>query len=403
MRKIPITILLITTLLLVIQIATAVERLTVNDFKEPSPSIKISGKYSISRYAEPGERVEIKYVIEPRDEDCAKKLDNRYYEFISDLENVEIKVRVFYKNDGIVQHPIPDKDEIGDNYLKIELDETEYGVEKIVVNVTGIVPEIDTRYKEIKAIYFDISDADENVLPEVELKVYNISKFNKDVNTFKGELKSVESDISYLKSRGYDVTNLSVEFEDLKKSLDMAEEYLKSEDYKNCNEKLSYIESNLDNLLKSIVKLKANAFYVDVSNDLNNISSKLKRVEELLMSIANYINKSTYSRFKNEYKDLKDYYDDVKYNVMSAKSYIDLGNYDRAVEILKEQKPKIRDLISKCDELYTKLTSVKRSGFDILTLITRQILLVLIPIIVASALAIVLLKRRRKGKWDELG
>jgi len=161
----------------------AVEHLTAEDFKEPSPSVKINGKFSLDLYASIGSKISITYTIEPKNEMSTKKLDNRYYKFISDLKDVKIRVIVYYKNDGQIYHPLPD-DEVGDNFLKIDTPETKYGIEKIDVNINGYVPNICERYKEVKALYIDVSDADENVLKPVIVKVYNTTAFNRDIESY---------------------------------------------------------------------------------------------------------------------------------------------------------------------------------------------------------------------------
>ncbi len=375
----------------------AVEHLTAEDFKEPSPSVKINGKFSSNySYASIGSKISVTYTIEPRNEMSTKKLDNRYYRFISDLKNVKIRVTVYYKNDGQIYHPLPN-DEVGDNFLKIETPETEYGIEKIDVNINGYVPNICERYKEVKALYIDVSDADENVLKPVIIRVYNTTAFNRDIKSYELKLSSLNSDISFLKARGYNVSNLLDSINSLKNDLEIAKDYLSRErDYKKSDQKLSGIESRINDLIKTMTKMKANAYYVWISSELDNVSSILHEID---VQLAKITNKSEYNKLNSEYEYLKTIYNSVKHNVTIAKGYIELENYEKAISILKDQEKYLNDLKVKSNNLLNYLTTKNKSEFSIST----DVFKIILPILIAIVVVILVLKRRRRGKWDELG
>ncbi len=373
----------------------AVEHLTAEDFKEPSPSVKINGKFSLDLYASIGSKISITYTIEPKNEMSTKKLDNRYYKFISDLKDVKIRVIVYYKNDGQIYHPLPD-DEVGDNFLKIDTPETKYGIEKIDVNISGYIPNICERYKEVKALYIDVSDADENVLKPVIVKVYNTTAFNRDIKSYELKLSSLNSDISFLKARGYNVSNLLDSINSLKNDLEIAKDYLSSRDYKKSDQKLSGIESRIDDLIKTMAKMKANAYYVWISSELDNVSSILHEID---VQLAKITNKSEYNKLNSEYEYLKTIYNSVKHNVTIAKGYIELENYEKAISILKDQEKYLNDLKVKSNNLLNYLSTKNKSEFSIST----DVFKIILPILIAIVVVILVLKRRRRGKWDELG
>ena len=395
MKKILLILALMT--LLSIQVAYAVEHLTKNDFKEPSPSVKIANKYVSKFYAKPKDKVEIQYIIEPKDEDCAKKLDNRYYKFLSDLENPEIRVVVYYRNDGIVHHPIPDMDELGDNYLKIKLVDTKYGVEKIRVNVTGYAPEITERFREIKALYFDISDADADVLANVTIKVFNLTRFKEDMNHIESELNKLEQSILTLKA---DYDTYLLKLRDLKNYLSIAYEYLNLEEYEKCNEKLLTIEENLEVIKNYVNRFKANTMYTEFSSKLDNISVKFDEIDLYLSKIRDVVNYSIYMMLMREYKDLKSIYNALRNDLTITKAYINIEDYNSAIKILENDKMKLNNLEIRCNKLYDQImiyTKESKKSFKL-----NWLTVVVIALIIIAAIAVIRFKRRR-GKWDELG
>ncbi len=245
-------------------------------------------------------------------------------------------------------------------------------------------------------MYIDVSDADENVLKPVIVKVYNTTAFNRDIESYELKLNSLNSDISFLKARGYNVSNLLDSVNSLKNDLEIAKDYLSSRDYKKSDQKLSGIESRIDDLIKTMTKMKANAYYVWISSELDNVSSILHEID---VQLAKITNKSEYNKLNSEYEYLKTIYNSVKHNVTSAKGYIELENYEKAISILKDQEKYLNDLKVKSNNLLNYLSTKNKSEFSIST----DVFKIILPILIAIVVVILVLKRRRRGKWDELG
>jgi len=145
-----------------------------------------------------------------------------------------------------------------------------------------------------------------------------------------------------------------------------------------------------------MAKMKANAYYIWISSELDNVSSILHEID---VQLAKITNKSEYNKLNSEYEYLKTIYNSVKHNVTIAKGYIELENYEKAISILKDQEKYLNDLKVKSNNLLNYLTTKNKSEFSIST----DVFKIILPILIAIVVVILVLKRRRRGKLDELG
>lgn len=391
-------------LLSVMPVAMAVEHLTANDFKEPKPVVNPYKSY----YREK-EKIEIEYLIEPSDETAMKKLDERYYTFKSELESSEIKCSVTLAAGGTSIHPGPD-DVVEAGLLEIKIEDTVEGIYQMKVTVTGTIPEIDGRYKEIKGLYIEITDADENALPPVILKVYNLDKFNSDLEKVKSEVEDLKSSVASLEQEGYDVTDALNKIDKIEANISVAEEYLKTGDYKDCDEKLTAIETGIQNVKDSLDKMKVEVLYSTLRETLDEVSSTLEDVDIYLAQVATKVSLETYTTFKSEYRDLQKEYEDLSEKINNIKlNYIDKGKYEYGYQKLQEYRNEINNLSSKADQLFSDVKSAlfgtgEQQGWNFGEFLKQHvglILAIMLGVIVVLAIVLVLTKRRG-GKWDEL-
>lgn len=390
-------------LLLSTPVAIAVEHLTANDFKEPKPDI-----YPYKSYYRENEKVEIEYLIEPSDGAAMKKLDERCYTFKSELDNSEIKCSVTLAAGGTSFHPGPD-DVVEAGLLEIKIGDTVEGIYQMKVTVSGTVPEIEGRYHEVKALYIEITDADENTLQPVILRVYNLDKFNSDLEKVKSEIEDLKSSVANLEEEGYDVTDALTKIDKIEKNISIAEEYLKTGDYKNCNEKLTVVETQIEDVKDNLDKMKVEVLYSTLKEKLDDVSSTLEDIDIYLAQVATKVSIETYTTFKSEYRDINEKYKDLSEKVNNIKSnYIDKGKYGYGYQKLQEYRDEVNNLSSRADKLFSDvksaLSGTGEQGWDFGKFLKEYANLIvagMLGVIVVLAIVLILTKRRG-GKWDEL-
>ncbi|MCD6493679.1 MAG: hypothetical protein J7K36_07790, partial [Archaeoglobaceae archaeon] len=164
-------------LLLLITPCHAATHLTANDFADPHPVIHPKKDY----YNE-GDEISLNYTIAPKIEDYAVKLDGRYYDLHTSLVNPKFEVVVAYKKGGVLYL----------NEKHIEVDEWENGLHHIKVKLKGEIPAIESRLDEIPILWINVSDASNDALPSVKVKVINPKLFLESINSLKSKLKDLE-------------------------------------------------------------------------------------------------------------------------------------------------------------------------------------------------------------------
>jgi archaellum component FlaC len=325
------------------------------------------------------------------------------------LESSEIKCSVTLAAGGTSIHPGPD-DVVEAGLLEIKIEDTVEGIYQMKVTVTGTIPEIDGRYKEIKGLYIEITDADENALPPVILKVYNLDKFNSDLEKVKSEVEDLKSSVASLEQEGYDVTDALNKIDKIEANISVAEEYLKTGDYKDCDEKLTAIETGIQNVKDSLDKMKVEVLYSTLRETLDEVSSTLEDVDIYLAQVATKVSLETYTTFKSEYRDLQKEYEDLSEKINNIKlNYIDKGKYEYGYQKLQEYRNEINNLSSKADQLFSDVKSAlfgtgEQQGWNFGEFLKQHvglILAIMLGVIVVLAIVLVLTKRRG-GKWDEL-
>ena len=381
----------------------AVEHLTSENFKETVSKVKPKKDYYIG-----GESIEVDYTIEPASSEDQKKLDERYYTIHSELKDAEVEAKVTLVVGATINHPTPD-DETGPGYLQMKIGDTVEGIYQIKVKVKGVVPSIDERYREIKALYFEITDADEDVLQPIALKVYNLDKFNEDINKLKEKISELSARIVELKNEGYDVSNILSKFNKLKANLTIAEEYFSSKDYGRCDSKLDDVENQIEFVNESINELKANIVYDSVKKIMDNTLNKLEDIDVYLSQIINKVSAETYANLKVEYRDLKEEYNDLSTKIDDIKeNYLDKGKYLVAHAKFKEIEKDVTKLNNRTTMLFEDVKKIlekkeEKKEFDIVALLKSNWVYFLGAVVaLLVTIAVIYGFRRRGRKWDEL-
>jgi len=113
-----------------------------------------------------GDSITLLYTIEPASDEAAKKIDGRTYTFGTAIDDPIINAVVYYKNGGGVGYE--SGVDSGKNRLEVKVGEWEDGLEKIVVEVTGVVPSI-PGVGGYTVLWADVEGAEPGALPGVSI------------------------------------------------------------------------------------------------------------------------------------------------------------------------------------------------------------------------------------------
>ena len=137
MKRWIIKVLLILFVTICVKPSFGAETVTKDNFAEPI--IKINDKTYIPNETvvafNLGDKIKIYYKIEPKTDDDAKKIDDRYYYIHTSLENADISVDLRYKNGAATL-------DIEDFSLQVPDADSLDGVASIEIELTGYVPPI---------------------------------------------------------------------------------------------------------------------------------------------------------------------------------------------------------------------------------------------------------------------
>jgi len=400
-------------LILLIALATlpalAAEKLTKEYFADPHPELNPSRDYY-----KPGERLELTYTIKPSTEGRATALDDRYYDIYTTLKNSEIVADVTLTTGAGGTHPRPgDTYEIvdGKRLLSIKIDDTgDIGIYEIKIEVDGVIPDIDERYKEESIFWVNVSDAEDDVLPPVIVKIYNLNKFSDDINSLQSNLSTLSSKIDELKEMGADVSELEDLHDSASNSLSVAEEYYQDGDYANADKKLKGVEEYIEQISNGLVKVRAEYYYDEAENTLDEVAGIVDQIdiyiEDILISTKASRDISSY---RTELRLIKKELDREFDKLSRAEDYLTEEKYTEAEEKAKEVLNEANDLKERAQILLDDVKAVlststpESTQTPVVATAMDPLLIVGISVVVAlvSVVATMAFMRRRK-KWDEL-
>ena len=398
MRKL----LLILAVLVLIQPVIALEHLTSDNFDQPDTSVNPEKAYYL-----PGDEISVSYKITPKTSDDRELIggeqDNpRTYTFRTPLLNPSWTISINYYMGSTTQDYTGNEVRVDVKYFY--LDEQRKGVRSIEVNLSGKLPDVDTRLENVAVINVTVEEADSDVLPPLVVKVVNKQKFSEDIQKVKSDTDSLKSDLDEAK-----VPYNQSDFDEIYSLLDDAQELVNTGKYIEADGKIELAEEKLEDLTSKAEKLKAETERDLVDNLLGEVYLNMSVTEVALSKVSNSKN---YTAFVETYAELKSRYDNLKEEFDSAKQLINDEKYSEAYNKLSDLKPEVEKLLEDVNELKSKIEkeSGKESGGFSLPFISITLPslpfppLYLAAAVVAAAgvvVAAVIVKRRR-GRWDEL-
>jgi len=305
-------------LFFLIPTAMAAEHLNASDFGPPNP--QGVGK----EYYKPGERLEFLYYVVPAEDDKKAKLDDRYYYLYSSLDEVTLRATVFLASGASIQHQYingrcqnpKDLCEVLDGTVKMSfrIGRTEgekEGVDEIEVEVKGVVPRVEKRLATVKALWFEVSDAEPDVLPPVSIRVLNLNQFTEDLNDVGERYRTLNDDADSLEEKGAVTVDAKDYLERARDNLTLAENYYKDGKYVDSDKKLSAAEELLEKAMFELSKAEANFIYEKAGSELEKFSVVLVQFDFTIQEAKKEgIPTSSYEfqliTFKSKYTTLMD-------------------------------------------------------------------------------------------------
>ncbi len=416
------------TLLFIVPPALAAEHLNASDFGSPNP--QGVGK----EYYKPGERLEFLYYVVPADEDKKVKLDDRYYYVYSSLDGVSLRATVFLATGASIQHQYlngrcqnpEDSCEILDGTVKMSFHigdtGSQGGVDEIEVEVKGTVPSVEKRLETVKALWFEVSDADANVLPSVEIRVLNLDRFTQDLHDVKKRYQSLSDNATHLEEEGAVTVDAQHYLDKARDNITLAENYYRDGNYIRSDKKLSNAENLLDKAAFELSKAKANFIYEKASNELEKLSVAIVQFDYTIREAKDA--GLPVSSYEFQLITLKSKYTNLAEKNDKTADYLEKNEFDdvikRSNNIINESAELTMQTNSLITELKKKIDETKETPTPTPTptstptppsqpfFFEQRDRLVLIGAVVAiiigggGAAAIAISKYRQKKAFDEL-
>ena len=348
MKKI---LLIILAFLLIVIPVLGAETVTKNNYAEPI--IKVNNKTYVPNETVlilgKNEFVWINYVIEPKTDEDAKKIDNRDYSISTELHDAKLEYRIVFGNGASISKSgftidVPDADDLD-------------GVTKIEINLTGYTPSIEERLKEISALRIRVQDGG-YILPDVKIYVIDLNKFSSDLNNAKGKLNELNDFLANYTGK-VDVSTLKNYLDKAKENVTLAEENFKDENYVNADKRLKNAEFWFEKAENEKIGVEARYLYSEADKDIKDLGKLLNKIEVYLEEIEEkeLVNTSTLIDYKTNYSSLKDRFNDLTSDLAVAKGYLDTGSYESAKSKLEQILNDIKEIKSEADKLLGELSS----------------------------------------------
>ncbi len=406
----------------------AIEKLNTSDFKEPDVTLKINGedykpilsggKFVVDKVCEKGDQIVASYTVEPVDSSAAKIVGGRTYTIRTELalpsSEPAIRGSVYYlPSGGGISFSSP----VGQSFIDVKVvqyDEASnaYALDQIKVNVTGTTPPPSSRLQEVKVVWFDVQDADENCLPPVVLFVVDYAKFQSDMNSVKERYSNLSAVLDKYIGK-VDTSTLSSYLDSASKNESLAETYYSDKDYVKADERLKFASEWLEKADTEAKKVKAEYACDQADKKLREIGGILDKIDLYLAQIESnkLVNTTTLLNYKASFKSMQDESSSLTEELTTANAYLTNGKYSEAeikannilnnAEELKNSANGLLDQLKKVisPEATPKTTS---QPFKMPNIDFRLTGLVIGGVIALAAVTIGIRRYMRRRKWDEL-
>ncbi|MDK2876067.1 MAG: hypothetical protein PWQ22_477 [Archaeoglobaceae archaeon] len=373
--------------------AMALETLDASNF---SFEIKISPEKD---YYFVGDEIQISYTIYPKSSSDKLKIGGeqgnpRTYSFKTPLLDPSGYWEVKYPGVSAVKQDFKGSSlSIEVKYYSIEEKGWE-GVDYILVNLTGKVPDTDLRIKELEVLNATAEEVKSGALKSVKIKVVNKTAFLADLNSLKNKLSETRSNLDR-EGIKYD----DKEFQNAEDLLSSAEKDLNAGNYGSADEKLKSAEEKISNLTSLADKIRAEEIYGKLSEIMDNITGKLEELQILIQALKGTEN---FTNLSSNYASLKSSADSLKSKLQSIGNYLEQGNFARAYEEAKKIENSVYKLKEDVEKLYSEVSATQNSGgFDFISAL-KSYLIYIVAVFLVLLLVFAITRFRKRRKWDEL-
>lgn len=379
--------------LALISSAMALETLDASRF---SVEIKISPEKD---YYLTGDEIQISYAIYPKSSSDKLKIGGdpgnpRTYLFKTPLLNPRGNWELKYSGVSAL------KQDFGESYISIEVkyysiaEEGREGVDYILVNLTGKVPEFSLRIKELDALLVTVEEAKSDALKPVRIKVVNKTAFLAEINSLKNKLSETRKNLDR-EGIKYD----EKEFQNAENVLNSAEKELYAGNYGSADEKLKNVEEKILNLTSLADKLRAEEIYGKLSEIMSNITVKLEELQFLIQALRGTEN---FTNLSSNYASLKSSAEELKRKIQSIKDYLEQEKFTKAYEDGKKLENSVYKLKEDVEKLYSEASAPQNSGgFDFVSAL-KSYSIYIVVVFLSILLVFALTRFRKRKKWDEL-
>ncbi|AIY90579.1 hypothetical protein [Geoglobus acetivorans] len=339
MRSALIVMLLLAVLITVTPVLAA-ETITKDNFAEPVIEPKLKDYYF------PGDAISFNLTIEPKTSDDAELIDGRIYEFNTSLENSLIRVMVEYKDGGAITQQ-------GGSYVKADVGDWDFGLDRIKVEVSGTVPEVNSRIQNVVVLGIDIQDAESNAVPPVVIKVVNKGLFNSYIQQLENRYSELEGKASSLEDRGAKVGEIKSKLNSAKAKLDEGKDYFSNGKYGDANTTLGEAENLLNEAQNMLRKVEVELLRDVVSQKLDIMLEKMTGLEIRIQQLKSRGEQTLDYEIKLE--EFKRSYSDLKARLSQADDYLSNNLYDDAETTLEKVKTDVDMEIDAINSLISQL------------------------------------------------
>ena len=295
------------------------------------------------------------------------------------------------------------------------------GVAYIEISLQGYTPSINSRVKEIKIIWIDVQDAEDDCLPPVKSLVVNSAKFGDDINSAKSKYNELSKVLDQYIGK-VDTSKLDEYLVKANENLTMAENYYKDKDYVRADEKLKSAEDWLKKAEVEVRKIKAECAYSQADKSLKDLVSLIGKIKVYINEIEEkkIVNDTTLLNYKTELESIESQITLLREDIGKIKAYLDDGKYDKAESKATEVMNKINELNGSANSLLNELKTLvsvpeekpANNSFQFklpeLPEIDWKLIGIIAGIVIGGAIAVVVVikivsRYMKKRKWDELG
>ncbi len=324
-------------------IAFAAETITKNNFAEPiiQPNLK--------DYYLPGDKISFNLTIEPKTADDYTLVDGRLYEFNTSLVNPSLEVSVEYE-----QGPLRIYN--GEDYIRADVKNWDYGLKTIIVEVSGEVPTVNSRIGNVIALGIDIQDAEDNAIEPVILKVINESLFTSYIHDLESTYSELDSRTTQLEKKGLAVAEIRIKLDSAKIKIDDGKKYFENKKYGEANSTLVDAEKYLNEAYDLI---RWSEISLELSSTKEKIETMFTKMSEfeLLINELKSKGESTLS-YEIKLQSFKQKYTEFNSRIAQAEDYLNKKLYDESLNVINELNSQIEDEISSLDSSISEISSL---------------------------------------------